>query len=96
MQAYSSKEREDDPGALPDVEVFYVRAEDFAQAEHGTWMAEATLDLEPEPHSNLTDCTPLEGWYYWFCFPGCLPDSDPVGPFATKQEALEDARGWGE
>lgn len=30
------------------------------------------------------------GWYYWFCFPGCMPDSDPFGPYETEQEA-EDA-----
>jgi hypothetical protein len=34
-----------------------------------------------------------QGWYYWYCFPGCLPDSDPVGPFATEAEALADAQG---
>ena len=28
-----------------------------------------------------------EGWYYWPCFPGCLPDGDPVGPFASETEA---------
>ena len=33
-----------------------------------------------------------EGWYYWSCFPGCLPDSDPMGPFETEAEALADAR----
>ena len=33
-----------------------------------------------------------EGRYYWFCFPGCLPDSDPVGPFGTEAEALADAQ----
>ncbi len=27
-----------------------------------------------------------------YCFPGCLPDSDPIGPFPTEEEALEDAR----
>ena len=32
------------------------------------------------------------GWYYWHCFPGCLPDSDPIGPFATEAEALASAR----
>ena len=32
------------------------------------------------------------GWYYWFCFPGCLPDSDPVGPFESEAEALADAQ----
>jgi len=34
-----------------------------------------------------------EGWYWWLCFPGCLPDSDPVGPFATEADALADAQG---
>jgi hypothetical protein len=32
------------------------------------------------------------GWFYQFCFPGCLPDSDPMGPFDTEAEALADAR----
>lgn len=31
-------------------------------------------------------------WYWWPCFPGCLPDGDPEGPFDTEQEAMEDAR----
>ena len=32
------------------------------------------------------------GWYWWACFPGCLPDSDPIGPFASEREAIEDAQ----
>jgi hypothetical protein len=32
------------------------------------------------------------GWYWQACFPGCLPDSDPVGPFETEQEAIDDAQ----
>lgn len=32
------------------------------------------------------------GFYYAFGFPGCLWDSDPVGPFDTEAEALEAAR----
>jgi len=32
------------------------------------------------------------GWYYWFCFPGCLPGGDPVGPFEREADALADAR----
>ena len=39
-------------------------------------------------------CDP--GWYYWACFPGCLPDGDPIGPFATEDEALADAQAEGE
>jgi hypothetical protein len=32
------------------------------------------------------------GWYYWNCFPGCLPDGDPVGPFDTEDEAIDAAQ----
>lgn len=32
-----------------------------------------------------------EGWYYWPCEPGCLPDSDPVGPFSSQVAAKIDA-----
>ena len=34
------------------------------------------------------------GWYWWSCFPGCLPDSDLTGPFAYSQQAHEDADEW--
>ncbi len=34
------------------------------------------------------------GWYWWACFPGCLPDGEPSGPFATSRDALEDADEW--
>jgi len=33
-----------------------------------------------------------DGFYWWSCFPGCLPDGDPVGPFETFEDALEDAQ----
>ena len=32
------------------------------------------------------------GFYYAYGFPGCLHDSEPVGPFKTQDEALENAR----
>ena len=32
------------------------------------------------------------GWFWWSCFPGCLPDGPPMGPFDSYQEALADAR----
>ncbi len=32
------------------------------------------------------------GWYWWPCFPGCLPDGAPAGPFDSAAEAEEDAQ----
>lgn len=41
------------------------------------------------------DGEPLEtGWYWFACFPGCLPDGEPAGPFASSQEAYDDARDY--
>lgn len=33
------------------------------------------------------------GWYWWSCWPGCLPDGDPSGPFPTAEGAYLDAIG---
>ena len=32
-----------------------------------------------------------KGYYWWSCYPGCHPDSDPIGPFETEQDAIKDA-----
>ena len=75
MQAYSNPAREDEPHALPNVEVFYHECLD------------CSLHNETEEHLYSGN-----GWYYWYCFPGCLPDSDAIGPFASEATALKDAR----
>lgn len=33
-----------------------------------------------------------DGYYWWSCVPGCLPDGDPNGPFPTEAEAVADAQ----
>lgn len=35
-----------------------------------------------------------EGWYWWACHPGCMPDGEVSGPFASSRQALEDADEW--
>lgn len=34
------------------------------------------------------------GFYWWSCFPGCLPDGEPIGPFDTEAEAIADAQSY--
>ena len=84
-QHYSDPRRADDPHTLPDIEVFY-HAGHWASGEWcapgGTWDGD---------EDNTTFGAPA-GWYWWSCMPGCLPDSDPSGPFDTEAEALADAR----
>jgi hypothetical protein len=31
------------------------------------------------------------GWFWWTCRPGCLPHTEPAGPFATTYQAYRDA-----
>lgn len=78
MQFYSDPSRERDPYSLPDCEVFYVSAKEAAQ----------NADLEQAGYGSCRE----PGFYYWHCFPGCLPDSDPQGPFETEAKAIADAQ----
>ena len=32
-----------------------------------------------------------KNFYWWACFPACLPDGDAYGPFESYQEAFDDA-----
>jgi len=34
------------------------------------------------------------GWYWQCCWPGCLPDGEPSGPFKTEAEAIADANSF--
>ena len=31
-------------------------------------------------------------YYWWSCFPGCMPDGEVNGPFETSHEAYKDAQ----
>lgn len=75
-QVYSDPARESDPYALPDIEVFF----NYGDQEAGK-------DLTDEDGEFLA-----EGWYWWSCFPGCLPDGEANGPFATEAEAIANAQ----
>lgn len=69
------------------------------RSESGDWRAEAmreVLGRDPKQvrMGEIKEAAgDLAGVYWWSCFPGCLPDSDAFGPFASEDEALEDAIG---
>lgn len=90
MQTYSNPVRASDPHALPDVEVWH---HEHAKRELCCLNAGHKAALYGEcPTDEEGNCMGT-GWYYEFCLPGCLPDSDyPTGPFATREEAIADAQ----
>lgn len=73
---YTDASRESDPHARTDVQVFH--------SSDACW-------YEPEDFPN-DECPGGPGYYYAFGSPGCLWDSEPVGPFGTRTEALKAAR----
>jgi hypothetical protein len=110
-QHYSRPEREADPHALPDIEVWQDRltiirsrcgeftvgrgSENARGFCPSCGRATCVDDLDTDPEVTGILHTARTGWFYWFCFPGCLPEGEPVGPFATEAEALACARGNG-
>ncbi len=107
MQAYSNHARASDPHALPDIEVFqltaaevaeqdedliheYLRRHEFRLATMNSRDREKMIDAMVE-ENGITG-----GWFWWSCFPGCIPDGPPMGPFATRDEALADAQNTGD
>jgi len=101
MQAYSDPKRESDPTALPDVEVFSLWNQEaycencdeeiLYQGEHKNILHCSGCARRIGPPDTRTTL-PTVGCYWRSCFPGCLPDGDPVGPFTTEAEALADAQ----
>ncbi len=102
-QAYSDPSRENDPHALPDIKVFQLTAREVAEQDEDLvyeYMKRHEFRLAPmnsKVREQMFDAMIEEegissGWYWWACFPGCLPDGDPIGPFETEADALADAR----
>lgn len=77
-QHYSDPTRANETYSLPDVETMF-----RTEAEN---KADGWVDSDGDPMPG--------GWYWWTCLPGCMPDSDPIGPFATEAEAVEDAQNF--
>lgn len=87
-QHYSNPKRESDPNALPDVETFYVGSGTDTTGMGCDAQCRAGHSIDCELRQNGTE----PGWYWQACFPGCLPDGEPNGPFDTEAEAVADAQ----
>ena len=93
-QHYFDTARESVDTALTDLETFYVSIGDADAAYQELQQGGPTTWLGATLQETGMGTDEVAGWYYWACFPGCLPDSDPSGPFESEAEALDDARSW--
>lgn len=102
-QHYSNPKRESDTYSLPNVETFQLTAAEVAERDEDAiheFMKRREFRLagmNSRTRDRMIDAIVEEngiegGWFYWYCFPGCMPDSEPSGPFETEALALADAR----
>ena len=103
-QHYSDPDaREFDPHALPDIEVFQLTATEAAQQDEDLiWQYSKRPEfrlchMNSRTREAMLDAMVKEegikgGWFWWSCFPGCLPDGPAIGPFDTHAAALADAQ----
>lgn len=100
-QHYSEPEREQDEHALPAIEVFQLTAEEGVQQDEDLmWQAMKRFPLASMNSREwdkaiawaIEESGATGGFFWWTCFPGCLPDSCANGPFKTYKEALKAAQ----
>jgi hypothetical protein len=78
---------------MKNTEFFKLSTDDFLNAFEDSWMAERmseNCDDDMTTGEREAEADALAGIYWWTCVPGCMPDSDAFGPFATLEAAQED------
>ena len=107
MQAYSIPSDATDPHKLPDIEVFQLTAEEviesgeyedevfdylkrFPLATFNSWDRDKMLS------AMISDLGIEGGWFWHTCYPSCLPEGPMSVPFETQQEAIANARDYGD
>jgi hypothetical protein len=102
-QEYSNPDSESDKWSLPDIEVFELTAREVAAMDEDLvheYMKMGRFKLaamNSKIRETMFDCMiDMEcikgGWFYWYCLPGCMPDSSPFGPYDSLAEALKAAQ----
>ena len=96
---YMNPDDASNPNRLPNIETFQavygecpecgVQVTEIAAPTADTRKACPTYECQMDEVSVALE---QFGWFYWFCLPGCMPDSEPIGPFDTEEAALEHAR----
>jgi hypothetical protein len=99
-QVYSDPSRQADPYSLPDVELWedYIVEIDCPccgvhEVPYESAYATETLYCPScglSPDGITAEATGITAFWYWYCFPGCLPDSDVYGPYNTEKEAMDE------
>lgn len=73
-------------------ELFYWDRFDCQDAELIKLTQDGWVSFDWRGDPDPCDPADYEGWYWQACFPGCLPDGDPMGPYPTESECMQAAQ----
>jgi hypothetical protein len=96
---YADETRADDPHYLPSIQTWEADVLQLDCPRCGALEVPRT-DSDTATDGFCLGCsetvpavlTGSRGWFFWYCFPGCMADSEPCGPYDTEALALEAAR----
>lgn len=96
MRIYSDPSRSTETYTMPDVEVWYHEHQAKNLRRQNPNEGNGPHDYcvfpsETDPDQAYPECYGT-GFYFWYCMPGCLPDSEPFGPYETEEEAISAAQ----
>jgi hypothetical protein len=99
-QHYTDPNRAKDSYSLPDLEIWpdYIATVDCAHCGafelplSGATATDKVYCPSCEREAVHSGTSETEKYWYWFCLPGCMPDSDAYGPYDSEDEALNAAQ----
>ena len=75
-----------------DNEAGYHRFHSMEGDKHGSFLVYWHMqEFAYDENGEETEEQYAPGWYWVAEFPGCMPDGDPNGPFASSRAAMYDA-----
>ena len=103
MQFYTDPARESDTYAMPDARVYELTALEVAEMDDDVIRAYMRrpayrlASMSGRARQSMLESIVEEegitgGWFFDFCLPGCLPDSQPFGPYPSRDAAINAAR----
>ena len=88
---YSDPTRETKTYSLPNIEVFEASYAECPECGDLLMSPDCSMGACHNCHDLIVALESV-GWFWQACFPGCLPDGDPIGPFETEADAIADAQ----
>lgn len=103
MHFYTDPSRQSDTYAMPDARVYELTAREVAEMDEDTirsYMRRREFQLAAMSSrvrdamfdAMIKDLAITGGWFFDYCLPGCLPDSQPFGPYESRDAAITAAR----